>query len=127
VNRELVTAQVVDAKIEGRFELELPMVRRTPFKAIDEVDRDSVEPGLAQNLHSLTRVVGAVPATEKGKIVVVKRLDSETHEAHTEIAPDGQAFPADILGVRLEKEFCLTIHFEMTSETIENADQLFGG
>jgi len=87
VNRELVTAQVVDAEIEGRFELSPPVILRTPIEAIDQVDRDCAETRLTQDLCRTTCFILAVPATKESEIGVIKGLNSEAHKMDTEIVP----------------------------------------
>ena len=77
LDRERVRADVVDAERERAVERSLPVGGRLARRAVDEIDVDAREPGVAGELDRAPDVRGIVRAAERGEHVRHHRLHAE--------------------------------------------------
>ena len=71
-----------------RFQRMPEAVQRLPGNAVHQIDVDVVEPGLPRKLKALLKIREGVNAGERGKLVVVDRLQSDAQAVN---ALSGQA------------------------------------
>ena len=76
-----------------------PIPRRLSRDAVDEIDADVVEAGLARGGEGPARLFRAVSTRQRMKVIVAQRLDPEADAGHArrpQAAPIGSLAPARI-------------------------------
>ncbi len=109
VKRELIAGDMVRMERDGLLKSLFPDLERLAGQAIDQIDRNRVEPRRAGGLHALARLRRRMPASQEFQSVRVEGLNPQGEKADVESPPGLYTLGVDILGIRLERDPCAVL------------------
>ena len=87
------------------FDIRLPACQRLLRQAVDEVEVEVIETGLARPAHRVQHIEGVVDAFQLAQFPGLERLDPETDPVETSPAQPVQRIKRDRAGVGFQGSF----------------------
>ena len=101
---QCVEREVIGRQVDRAIERRLPALHRLLRQAVDEVEVDALEPGLAGPAAALCRLVRCVDAVERRQFVVVEGLYAEADAVDAGGQKPAQVRQIDRAGVGFERD-----------------------
>ena len=114
-------------KADGLLQVALPPPVRLARQAVDKVDADVPETGLAEAVYGCDGLCGIVPAVQQLQCRVVECLYAHADAVEGECAQHGHVFFRQVVGIGLECDFSGISRSIGFFDGLEYLPEVFGG
>ena len=110
---------MLDAEAQSKFHIMFPIIKRLPWKSIDEVEADVREPSFFASLHSINCLLTVVAAPKKTQEFVVERLCPHADAIDGCSGKIPQPFGRNVVGIGFDGYLRIGFYREKSVDFIE--------